>query len=99
MPVIASRCVEIGRDPATLRLSVHVWGDAAADRPGAGRRGALRDYASLGLSRLIVQGYAAVRDEHALDGVVEDCLATGLLDEVPSPAGRQAIGSPSAARS
>ena len=99
MPVIASRCVEIGRDPATLRLSVHVWGDAAADRPGAGRRGALRDYASLGLSRLIVQGFAAVRDEHALDSVVEDGLATGLLDEVPSPAGRQAIGSPSAARS
>jgi alkanesulfonate monooxygenase SsuD/methylene tetrahydromethanopterin reductase-like flavin-dependent oxidoreductase (luciferase family) len=86
IPVIASRCVEIGRDPATLRLSVHVWGDAAADKPGAERREALRDYASLGLSRVIVQGYAAVRDEHALDGVVEDCLATGFLDEVTSPA-------------
>jgi len=86
IPVIASRCDEIGRDPATLRLSVHVWGDAAADRPGEERRQALRDYASLGLSRVIVQGFAAVRDEHALDGVVEDGLATGLLDEVTSPA-------------
>jgi F420-dependent oxidoreductase-like protein len=86
IPVIASRCEEIGRDPASLRLSVHVWGDAAADKPGAERRGALRGYANLGLSRLIVQGFAAVRDEHALDGVVEDCLATGLLDEATSPA-------------
>ncbi len=84
IPVIASRCEEIGRDPATLRVSVHVWGDAAADKPGEERRRALRDYGSLGLSRVIVQGFAAVRDEHALDGVVEDGLATGLLDEVTS---------------
>ena len=67
-------------------MSVHVWGDAAADKPGVERRQRLRDYASLGLSRLIVQGLRAVRDERALDGVVEDCLATGLLDEVTSPA-------------
>jgi len=81
LPVIASRCTEIGRDPASLAVSVHIWGEADA-RPGAERRQRLRDYAGLGLSRAIVQGFAAARDEHALDDVVEDCLAVGLLDEV-----------------
>ena len=86
LPVIASRCDEIGRDPASLRVSVHIWGEAADVRPGAERRQRLRDYASLGLSRAIVQGFAAVRDEHALDDVVDDCRAVGLLDEVSAPA-------------
>jgi F420-dependent oxidoreductase-like protein len=82
LPVIASRCVEIGRDPATLAVSVHIWGEAGAVAPGAERRQRFRDYAGLGLSRAIVQGFAAVRDEHALDAVVEDGLAVGMLEEV-----------------
>jgi len=86
LPVIANRCVEIGRDPASLRVSVHVWGDAAEVRPGNEQRQRFRDYASLGLSRAIVQGYAAVSDEHALDALVDDALAVGVLDEVTSPA-------------
>jgi alkanesulfonate monooxygenase SsuD/methylene tetrahydromethanopterin reductase-like flavin-dependent oxidoreductase (luciferase family) len=85
LPVIASRCTEIGRDPASLAVSVHIWGEADA-RPGTERRQHLRDYAGLGLSRAIVQGFAAVRDEHALDGVVEDCLAVGMLDEAAATA-------------
>jgi alkanesulfonate monooxygenase SsuD/methylene tetrahydromethanopterin reductase-like flavin-dependent oxidoreductase (luciferase family) len=85
LPVIASRCTEIGRDPASLAVSVHIWGEADAP-PGAERRQRLRDYAALGLSRAIVQGFAAVRDEHALDDVVEDCLAVGLLDEAAAAA-------------
>jgi alkanesulfonate monooxygenase SsuD/methylene tetrahydromethanopterin reductase-like flavin-dependent oxidoreductase (luciferase family) len=85
LPIIASRCTEIGRDPASLAVSVHIWGEADA-RPGAERRQRLRDYAALGLSRAIVQGFAAVRDEHALDEVVGDCLAVGLLDEAAATA-------------
>jgi len=85
LPVIASRCAEIGRDPASLAVSVHIWGEADAP-PGAERRQRLRDYAGLGLSRAIVQGFAAVRDEHALDEVVEDCLAVGMLDEAAATA-------------
>jgi F420-dependent oxidoreductase-like protein len=80
LPVIAERCAEIGRDPATLSVSVHIWGEAGDVRPGEERRQRLRDYASLGLSRAILQGFAAVRDEHALDSVVEDGLAVGLLE-------------------
>ena len=85
LPVIANRCTEIGRDPASLAVSVHIWGDADA-RPGAELRQRLRDYDGLGLSRAIVQGFVAVRDEHALDEVVEDCLAVGLLGEAAATA-------------
>src|SRR3954447_12619195 len=86
MPVIAERCNEIERDPATLSVSVHIWGDAAAVAPGPDRRQHFRDYADLGVSRLIVQGFAAVKDEHAVDDVVDDALAVGLLAEAVSPA-------------
>ncbi len=81
LPVIAARCAEIGRDPASLGVSVHIWGAAGDVRPGPERRQRLRDYASLGLGRAIVQGFAAARDLHVLDTVVEDCLAVGMLEE------------------
>jgi F420-dependent oxidoreductase-like protein len=82
LPVIASRCDEIGRDPSTLRVSVHIWGAAEA-RPGAERRQRLRDFASLGLSRAIVQGFAAAADPRALDSLVDDCAAAGFLEAAP----------------
>jgi alkanesulfonate monooxygenase SsuD/methylene tetrahydromethanopterin reductase-like flavin-dependent oxidoreductase (luciferase family) len=84
LPVIASRCVEIGRDPSTLRVSVFIWGEAGNVRAGRERRQRLRDYASLGLSRAIVQGFAAAADPHVLDPLVEDCAAAGFLEAVPT---------------
>jgi F420-dependent oxidoreductase-like protein len=78
LPVIAERCEEIGRDPSTLAVSIHIWG--AADAPaGKARRQRLRDYASLGLSRAMVQGFAGARDVRVLEPLVEDCVAVGLL--------------------
>jgi F420-dependent oxidoreductase-like protein len=78
LPVIAERCREVGRDPDSLRVAVHVWGrpDAA---PGAARRARLREYADLGLSRTILQGFGATTDPHLLDAIAEDCAAAGLL--------------------
>jgi alkanesulfonate monooxygenase SsuD/methylene tetrahydromethanopterin reductase-like flavin-dependent oxidoreductase (luciferase family) len=78
LPVIAERCREIERDPATLRVSVHVWGrpDAAA---GAERRQRIRDYEGLGLSRTILQGFGAVTNDRLLDGIADDAAAVGLL--------------------
>ena len=78
LPVIADRCREVGRDPASLRVSVHVWGrpDAA---PGPDRRQRLRDYEGLGLSRTILQGFAAVTDDRLLDRIADDAAAVGLL--------------------
>jgi alkanesulfonate monooxygenase SsuD/methylene tetrahydromethanopterin reductase-like flavin-dependent oxidoreductase (luciferase family) len=84
LPIIASRCDEVGREPSTLRISVHIWGAAGDVLPGAERRQRLRDYASLGLGRAIVQGFAAAADPHILDPLVEDCLAVGFLETVPS---------------
>ena len=78
LPVIADRCREIGRDPATLRVSVHVWGRPQAVA-GAERRQRIRDYEGLGLSRTILQGFGAVTDERLLDGIAEDAAAVGLL--------------------
>jgi alkanesulfonate monooxygenase SsuD/methylene tetrahydromethanopterin reductase-like flavin-dependent oxidoreductase (luciferase family) len=79
LPVIAARCREIGRDPASLRVAVHVWGEAGDVAPGAPRQRRLREYADLGLSRVIVQGFAAVSDPVTLESLAEDCAAAGLL--------------------
>ena len=78
LPVIAERCREIGRDPTTLRVSVHVWGRPDAP-PGPDRRQRLRDYEGLGLSRTILQGFGAVSDDRLLDAIAEDAAAVGML--------------------
>ena len=79
LPVIRERCDEVGRDPATLAVSVHIWGDAGAVSAGSERRQRFRDYADLGLERVIVQGFALVKDPAAIDDVVDDAIAVGLL--------------------
>lgn len=79
LPVIAGRCAEIGRDPASLAVSVHVWGEADA-LAGTARRERLLAYAELGLARAVLQGFAGVQHPAALDALIEDCLAVGLLE-------------------
>jgi alkanesulfonate monooxygenase SsuD/methylene tetrahydromethanopterin reductase-like flavin-dependent oxidoreductase (luciferase family) len=79
LPVIASRCEEIGRDPSTLRVSVHIWGRPDAPT-GAARRDRLRAYSDLGIARVMLQGFAAVGDPAHLEGIAEDCAAIGLLE-------------------
>ncbi|HEY7598625.1 MAG TPA: LLM class flavin-dependent oxidoreductase, partial [Candidatus Limnocylindrales bacterium] len=52
LPVIAARCAEIDRDPASLSVSVHAFWDHLAE-PGQARVDLLGAYAELGLSRVI----------------------------------------------
>ena len=78
LPIIAERCREVDRDPGTLRVAVHVWGRPDA-LPGTARRDRLREYADLGLSRTILQGFGATTDPHLLESIAEDCAAVGLL--------------------
>jgi len=78
LPVIAERCEEVGRDPSSLRVSVHVWGEADA-APGSARQERLVEYAELGLSRAILQGFGAVSDHRLLDVIADDAQAVGML--------------------
>jgi F420-dependent oxidoreductase-like protein len=78
LPVIRDRCREIDRDPESLRVSVHVWGDAAVP-PGQPRRDRLREYEDLGLDRIMLQGFGAVSDESLLDRIAEDCSSVGAI--------------------
>jgi F420-dependent oxidoreductase-like protein len=78
IPVIRERCDEIGRDPASLRVSVHLWG-AADFGSGGPRREAFEAYRELGVARVMVQGFQAVADPAHLDSIFGDARATGLL--------------------
>ena len=78
LPLIRDRCREIDREVAPLRVSVHIWGEAAA-APGQARRDRLREYQDLGIDRVMLQGFAAVSDEGLLEAIAEDCLSVGLL--------------------
>lgn len=82
LPVIGERCAEIGRNPDTLTVSVHIWGEAGAVAAGSQRRERLLEYADLGLSRVIVQGFPGVKDPAALESLIADCDAAGLLEPV-----------------
>jgi F420-dependent oxidoreductase-like protein len=75
-PVIASRCTEIGRDPATLRLSVNI-GRTQSGTEGATRVALLRAYADAGVDRVMTLIRAAADDDGALARFAEDCLAAG----------------------
>ena len=76
LPVIRGRCEEIGRDPATLSVSVHVWGEDITER-GAPRVDLLAAYRELGVSRVIGLVRDSAAKEDALASLVEDARAAG----------------------
>lgn len=79
LPVIRSRCEEIGRDPASLSVSVHVWwGTEEWVAAGSARRQLLTDYAGLGISRVIGLLQASAESDHALDALAADVRNAGL---------------------
>jgi F420-dependent oxidoreductase-like protein len=81
LPIIWQRCEEVDRDPSTLRVSVHLWGDAQAV-DGEDRRSKLRGYESLGISRVMLQGFGSVTDDHLIDRIADDCAALGMLEAI-----------------
>ena len=76
LPVIRGRCEEIGRDPATLSVSVHVWGEDITER-GAPRVDLLAAYRELGVSRVIGLVRDSAANDDALESLVEDARAAG----------------------
>ena len=77
LPVVRSRCEEIGRDPASLAVSVHIWADAAAVA-GPARVDLLAGYQALGISR--VQGLVkeSVNTDEAIESLAADARAAGV---------------------
>ena len=76
LPVIRSRCEEIGRDPDSLRLSVHLWWGNAAE-PGQARIDQLGAYLDLGVHRVMGLIKTAATSDEALVSLAEDARAAG----------------------
>jgi F420-dependent oxidoreductase-like protein len=82
LPVIRSRCQEIGRDPATLRVSLHAWwGEDAWRRPGQRRVDYLGEVAGLGVSRIIGLLQATADADDPLEELAADARKAGLALE------------------
>jgi F420-dependent oxidoreductase-like protein len=77
LPVIRSRCEEIGRDPATLAVSVHLWGEQLTTT-GAPRVELLASYAELGVSRVMGLDRGMAKSDEALESLAEDARAAGV---------------------
>ena len=77
LPVIRSRCEEIGRDPATLPVSVHIWRELLA-AGGAPRVDQLAAYREVGVSRVMTILDESTRSDGALEALAADARAAGL---------------------
>jgi alkanesulfonate monooxygenase SsuD/methylene tetrahydromethanopterin reductase-like flavin-dependent oxidoreductase (luciferase family) len=76
LPVIRSRCEEIGRDPATLGVSAHIFWDHVAEA-GSGRVALLDEYRRLGVSRVMAILPASAGDDGALHAFAADARSAG----------------------
>lgn len=80
LPLVRERCVEAGRDPVSLRVSVYAGPRLL--RPGQHRAQALRGYSALGLSRVIVPvDAAAIRSRSHLEQLAQDVRDADLVSE------------------
>jgi F420-dependent oxidoreductase-like protein len=77
LPVIASRCEEVGRDPATLSVSVHLWSQTIT-QPGTARVDRLAAFREAGVSRVMGLVRASTDGDEALASLAEDARAAGL---------------------
>ncbi len=76
-PVIASRCDEIGRDPATLAISVHIWQETLTVR-GPSRVELLAGFREAGVSRVMGLVRDSVSTDDALESLAADARAAGV---------------------
>jgi F420-dependent oxidoreductase-like protein len=77
LPVIRSRCEEIGRDPDSLRVSVHIWNDDFR-RSGQERVDRLAGLQELGVHRAMGLDVRCTTSDETLPAIVEDARAAGL---------------------
>ncbi|MEX1104186.1 MAG: hypothetical protein WED87_08040, partial [Dehalococcoidia bacterium] len=77
LPVIRGRCDEIGRDPATLPVSAHVWWEDFT-APGAARADLLGAYRALGVKRVMGLLRDSADSDDALESLAEDARDAGV---------------------
>ncbi|HYH93115.1 MAG TPA: TIGR03560 family F420-dependent LLM class oxidoreductase [Candidatus Saccharimonadales bacterium] len=77
LPVIASRCEEIGRDPASLPISVHVWAEDIGVA-GQERVDRLAAYRELGVRRVMGLVRECATTDDALEALAEDARTAAL---------------------
>jgi alkanesulfonate monooxygenase SsuD/methylene tetrahydromethanopterin reductase-like flavin-dependent oxidoreductase (luciferase family) len=77
VPVIRSRCEEIGRDPATLRLSMNVWSQQMG-LMGQERVDLFGAYREAGLDRAMGLLPATAQSDEAIPRLIEDARAAGI---------------------
>ena len=84
MPIIAERCREAGRDPATLPVSIHIWWERL--RRGDARQ-LLEGYREAGVSRAIALVKEAADDDEALPRFRAAAIESGatMAEEQPFP--------------
>jgi F420-dependent oxidoreductase-like protein len=86
LPVIGARCEEIGRDPATLKISVHTWDmQPGITTPGQQRVDVYGGYAELGLHRVQTWLPHFVDGPDVLEAFHEDVMAAGAELAQPLP--------------
>jgi F420-dependent oxidoreductase-like protein len=86
LPVIRGRCEEIGRDPSSLRLSVHIWWGILA-AAGQARVDQLGEYREVGVDRVIALIRDSATSDEALVSFAGDARAAEAeLAEVALPA-------------
>ena len=84
LPTIRARCEEIDRDPASLRISVHIWRDHAAPE-GQERVDRLAGMRELGVHRVQTLIAKCVDTDEALESFAADCRSAGaVLAAVPA---------------
>src|SRR4051812_26951775 len=78
LPLIRSRCDEIGRDPASLRISVHAWWDDIAEA-GPSRQETLARYRELGVARVMALFKESAVSDDPVFAFAEDARQAGVI--------------------
>jgi F420-dependent oxidoreductase-like protein len=83
LPTIRKRCEEIGRDPATLAISVHI-GKETASIPGRQRVDLLAKYDEAGVDQVMGLDVGAATSDEALEVFAEDARSAGVEMATPT---------------
>jgi alkanesulfonate monooxygenase SsuD/methylene tetrahydromethanopterin reductase-like flavin-dependent oxidoreductase (luciferase family) len=78
LPIIASRCEEIGRDPSTLRVSVRLH-DQQLQPAGALRVERIAGYRELGVKRIQAFIPESAKSDDGLESFAGDCRLAGAF--------------------